>query len=112
MNYKMTPGEIGESLITVYKALVQMKAVEASGGYLAMPEANSKPVSTAKKKGARKGTNIDTVLQAIKAHPNGASISELKAETDFADAQVRNIISVALKRGLIKRVNRGVYGVE
>ena len=54
-------------------------------------------------------TDSDKVFQTIKRYKNGVDVSKIKARTGFNDKKISNIIHRAFKRGMIKRVGRGVY---
>lgn len=57
----------------------------------------------------KKVTATDEVLQIIKRHKRGISITKLKNKSGFADSKLRAIVSKAYKQGKIKRKARGVY---
>ncbi len=66
------------------------------------------PKIAAKKKKAPQ-TDSDKVFQVIKRYKKGADVPKIKARTGFNDKKISNIIHRAFKRGLIKRVGRGLY---
>ena len=77
----------------------------------AKPRPAKKVKKTAKKKpGAKKVTNIDTVVGLIKGSAEGISTAQLKEKTGLAESQIWNIINRASKLGKVKKMKRGLYG--
>jgi transcriptional regulator NrdR family protein len=72
-------------------------------------KAAAKKVAAPKRKRARKLSDTDRVLQAIRVHKKGVDIPKLKKKTGFADSKLRAIVYRASKEGKIKRLKRGVY---
>lgn len=59
---------------------------------------------------AEKGQSAaEVVLNVIKDIGDGATIADIKAQTDYDDKKVRNIVHRLNKEGKIKRKKRGVY---
>ncbi len=56
-------------------------------------------------------TDSDKVFQVIKRYKKGADVPKIKARTGFNDKKISNIIHRAFKRGMIKRLGRGLYTV-
>ncbi|MFP3980710.1 MAG: hypothetical protein ACLFUY_04890 [Desulfobacterales bacterium] len=51
----------------------------------------------------------DVVLNVIKDIKSGANFADIKAQTDFDDKKLRNIIYRLNKQGKIQRKKRGMY---
>ena len=62
---------------------------------------------TAKKTGNKSAS--DVVLNVIKDIKSGADFADIKAQTDFDDKKLRNIIYRLNKQGKIQRKKRGMY---
>lgn len=58
---------------------------------------------------SRSRSASDNVLNVIVEMGNGATFSDLKAQTDYDDKKLRNIIYRLTKQGKIKRKQRGMY---
>lgn len=80
--------------------------------------AKSHVVKTRKKKPDKKSpakskttgpTDTAQILNIIKRSKKGVDISILKQKTGFDDKKIRNVIYKAHKKGIIRRVGRGVY---
>lgn len=68
--------------------------------------------SGAKKPAARKTRDksaSNVVLNVIKDIKSGADFADIKAQTDFDDKKLRNIIYRLNKQGKIQRKKRGLY---
>ncbi len=66
--------------------------------------------STTKKKSVeKKVTNIDKVLELIKASTEGISTADLKGKTGLAERQIWSIVNCAKRDGKIKKAKRGLY---
>ena len=76
----------------------------------ARPARKAKEV-TKKTFGAKRVTNIDTVVGLIKGSAGGISTAELKEKTGLTELQIWNIVNRAAKEGKIRKVKWGVYGV-
>jgi len=61
------------------------------------------------KKKAAKVTDTDKVLNIINSSEKGVDSPTLKKKTGFDDKKIRNIIFRTMKKGKIKRAERGVY---
>ena len=72
-------------------------------------KALAKKVAAPKRKRAKKLSDTDKVLRAIRGYKKGVDIPRLKKKTGFADSKLRAIVYRASKEGKIKRVRRGVY---
>ncbi len=57
----------------------------------------------------KSATASDTVLNFIKTCKNGAGFAQIKAETDFGEKKLRNIIFRLDQTNKIKRKSRGIY---
>ena len=51
----------------------------------------------------------EVVLNVVKDIGNGANFADIKAQTDFDDKKLRNIIYRLNKQGKIQRKKRGMY---
>ncbi|MEA1969085.1 MAG: hypothetical protein U9N77_12810 [Thermodesulfobacteriota bacterium] len=51
----------------------------------------------------------DIILGVFTKHAEGANFKTIKAETEYNDKKIRNIIFRLDKTGKIKRIKRGVY---
>jgi hypothetical protein len=65
--------------------------------------------TTKKKSGKKKVTNIDKVLELIKASTEGISTDDLKEKTGLDKRQIWSIVDRAKKDGQIKKAKRGLY---
>ena len=54
-------------------------------------------------------TLFEIVLESVKRHPEGVSLSQIKEETGFNEIQIRNIIYRAKKAGSVRNKARGIY---
>jgi hypothetical protein len=63
-------------------------------------------------KGAAKTTATETILTILRRYPKGVDVGGLKAKSRFEDKKIRNIIFRLSKKGIIKRVGRGVYAIQ
>ncbi len=84
------------------------KAVKATPKVVKKVAKKAAPKVAVKKKKAPQ-TDSDKVFQVIKRYKRGADVPKIKARTGFNDKKISNIIHRAFKRGLIKRVGRGLY---
>ena len=84
------------------------KAVKATRKVVRKVAKKAAPKVAVKKKKAPQ-TDSDKVFQVIKRYKRGADVPKIKARTGFNDKKISNIIHRAFKRGLIKRVGRGIY---
>ena len=75
----------------------------------AQKKAPAKKIAVLKRKRAKKLSDTDKVLRAIRGYKKGVDIPRLKKKTGFADSKLRAIVYRASKEGRIKRVRRGVY---
>lgn len=60
--------------------------------------------------GAKKVTQIDTVVGLIQGSAEGISTADLKDKTGLVESQIWSIVNRAAKLGKIKKMKRGVYG--
>jgi len=74
----------------------------------AVPAKKAKKTSK-KKSGNKRVTNIDRVLELIKASTEGISTAEIKEKTGLAERQIWSIFNRAKKDGKIKKMKRGLY---
>ncbi|MBW2109463.1 MAG: hypothetical protein JRI36_12485 [Deltaproteobacteria bacterium] len=58
-----------------------------------------------------KTTATQQLITIIKSVPEGVDIPTLKKKSGFEDKKVRNIVFRLCRRGIIKRVRRGVYAL-
>jgi len=84
------------------------KAVKATRKVVKKVVRKAAPKVAVKRKKAPQ-TDSDKVFQVIKRYKRGADVPKIKARTGFNDKKISNIIHRAFKRGMIKRVGRGVY---
>ncbi len=84
------------------------KAVKATPKAVTKVAKKAAPKVAVKKKKTPQ-TDSDKVFQVIKRYKKGADVPKIKARTGFNDKKISNIIHRAFKRGMIKRVGRGLY---
>ena len=75
------------------------------------PVAKKTPVKKETKEKADGVTAMDTVLAIIKESKNGINTTDLMAKTGFNAKKVQNNVAKLKKKGQIKTVSRGVFGV-
>lgn len=68
-----------------------------------------KTASAASSRKTRISGNTEKAIQIIKRHTKGIDVNTLKKKTGFDDKKISNIVHRAFKKGLIKRVGRGIY---
>ncbi|MCX7817120.1 MAG: type IV toxin-antitoxin system AbiEi family antitoxin domain-containing protein [Syntrophales bacterium] len=66
------------------------------------------PVRTSKR-ARRREPGSEAVVAAIKEQPEGITTKEISQKTGIPERQIRTIVYRAEKKGLIKKLKRGVY---
>ena len=98
-----------ERLLSKDAESTPVKRVERKLGAKVKKKAPAKKIAVLKRKRAKKLSDTDKVLRAIRGYKKGVDIPRLKKKTGFADSKLRAIVYRASKEGRIKRVRRGVY---
>jgi len=62
--------------------------------------------------GAAKTTATEIILTILRRYPKGVDVRGLKLNSGFEDKKIRNIIFRLSKKGIIKRVGRGIYAIQ
>lgn len=94
----------------------EMAMLEASGGGTSSEVMDSDPSSDSTGQGKpdsasnrTESSDSETIIRLIKASEGGIAIAALKEQTGFNDKKISNIVHRAYKKGLIKRVAKGIY---
>ena len=136
MNLKKELLKLSEKISAIAKTVDKMATVVNGMGQSAPKPVKVKPAqkkvakkpavkkAVAKKPAAKKETKekpavkksdkvtaIDTVFGIIKESKNGINTAGLMTKTGFNAKKVQNLVAKLKKKGQIKTVGRGVYGV-
>lgn len=98
---------LGAALAEMEKA-APVKKVRAIKRKTAAPKAAKSKAAPKKEK---KVTDADQVLLVMKRAKKGVDVAKLKEKTGFNDKKISNIVHRAYKKGVIKRVGRGLYSL-
>jgi len=75
----------------------------------AKPKKKAAPKRAGGRAKTKRVTAIDTVLNIIKRRKAGATTTQIKAKTGFAEKKIWDIINRAKRQGVVKSASKGVY---